>query len=630
MSRHVVIGTAGHVDHGKTALVKTLTGTDTDRWEEEKRRGITIDLGFAMLDLGGGFVASIVDVPGHEDFVRNMVAGATGIDVALLVVAADEGVMPQTEEHLAILEFLGVRSGVVAITKVDLSEPDWLELVESDVTERLAASSVGWEPAVRFSAVSGTGAEELMGALATAAARAMARSTDDLFRMPVDRVFSVAGAGTVVTGTTWSGSVGVGDEVQVLPGEGRSGVRSVEVHGEARERAEPGRRTALALRSLEKTDLARGAVVVADPAWRETGAVDAIVTLLDSAPRPLTQRSRIRIHIGTAEVLARVTPAEGEIAPGQTGAVRLRLEKPLVTRWGDRGVVRSYSPMHTIGGCVVIDPWPPRRPRRPIDLQARAATDPVARTHALVALEDRRGVGVADLPVRLGIHPGAVGSAVDEVVKRGVLNIEGRLLPQAVVEASRRQLEEALAAYHEAHPLEPGMPRELLRAALDLPELAGHLEEGLAHEGWIVLEGGTARLASYEPSLSAKQRDWSARIGTVLADAGYQGQSPQELCEHVPQAEAVPLAEYLVRQGTAARVGRERYYDRDALERLREEIVDEVGRLGRAAPAELRARTGLTRKYLIPVLEWLDGAGFTVRDGDARRLGPAAGGGNPA
>ena len=469
-----------------------------------------------------------------------------------------------------------------------------------------------------------------MGALATAAARAVERSTDDLFRMPVDRVFSVAGAGTVVTGTTWSGSVGVGDQVRVLPGGDKSGVRSVEVHGEARERAEPGRRTALALRSLEKADVARGAVVVADATWRETWAVDAIVTLLSSAPRPLTQRSRIRLHIGTAEILARVTPAEGEIAPGQTGGARLRLEKPLVTRWGDRGVVRSYSPVHTVGGCVVVDPWPPRRPRRPVDLEARAAIDPATRARALVLLEAQRGVEVADLPVRLGIHPGTVAQVVEQVTTRGVLEIDGRLLPQGVVEAARKQLEQALAAYHEAHPLEPGMPRELLRASLDLPELAGHLEEGLAHEGWIVLEGGMARRASYEPSLSDQQREWSARIGTVLTAAGYQGQSPQELGEHVPRAEAVPLVEYLVRQGTAARVGKERYYDRDALQRLRQEIVQEVGRLGRASPAELRARTGLTRKYLIPVLEWLDGAGFTVRDGDARRLGPAASGGNPA
>lgn len=630
MSRHVVIGTAGHVDHGKTALVKVLTGTDTDRWAEEKRRGITIDLGFAVLDLGEGLGASIVDVPGHEDFVRNMVAGATGIDVALLVVAADEGVMPQTEEHLAILEFLGVRTGVVAVSKVDLAEPDWLELVEGDVTERLAASPIEWEPAVRFSAVSGTGAEELRGALATAAARAVERSTDDLFRMPVDRVFSVAGAGTVVTGTTWSGSVAVGDDVRVLPGDGGSGVRSVEVHGEARERAEPGRRTALALRGVEKADLARGAVVVADPTWRETWAVDAIVTLLDSAPRPLTQRSRIRLHIGTAEILARVTPAAGEIAPGQSGAVRFRLEKPLVARWGDRGVVRSYSPVHTVGGCVVVDPWPPRRPRRPVGLDARIAVDPVSRVRALVALEGKRGVGVDDLSVRLGIHPAAVDHVVEQVTALGVLTIEGRLLPQDVVEASRRLLEEALRTYHEEHPLEPGMPRELMRAALDLPQLADYLEEGLAHEGWIVLEGGTARLASYRPSLSDEQQRWSARICTALADAGYEGRSSQELSEHAPQAEAVALVEYLVRQGTAARVGKGRYYDRGALGRLRDEIVQEVGRLGRASPAQLRVRTGLTRKFLIPVLEWLDGAGFTVRDGDARRLGPAAGGGNPA
>ncbi len=629
MSRHVVIGTAGHVDHGKTALVKALTGTDTDRWAEEKRRGITIDLGFAVLDLGQGLTASIVDVPGHEDFVRNMVAGATGVDVALMVVAADEGVMPQTEEHLAILEFLGVRTGVVAISKVDLADPDWLELVESDVTARLADSSVEWEPPVRFSAVSGEGAEPLLRSLAQAAVRAVQRSRDDLFRMPVDRVFSVAGAGTVVTGTTWSGAVAVGDEVRVLPGNAVSGVRSVEVHGESRERAEPGRRTALALRSLQKGDLARGAVVVADEAWRETWAVDAIVTLLDDA-RALTQRSRVRLHIGTAEILTRVTPAAAEIAPGQTGAVRFRLEKPLVTRWGDRGVLRSYSPVHTIGGCVVVDPWPPRRPRRPVSLESRAASEPVARIGALVALEGKHGVRVADLAVRLGLHPKEATSVVTQVTQRGVLDVGGRLFPQAVVEASRREAEQALAAHHREHPLEPGMPRELLRAALDDPALADFVQEQLAYEGRIVIEGGTVRLADFRPTLSEKRLGWASRLGTVLVDAGYRGQSAQELSQQVPQDEAVLLAEYLVRQGTAARVGRERYYDRAALERLRDEIVDEVGRLGRATPAELRTRTGLTRKYLIPVLEWLDGAGYTARDGDARRLGPAAGKGNPA
>ena len=250
MERHVVIGTAGHVDHGKTALVKALTGVDTDRWEEEKRRGITIDLGFAPLNLVEGLEASVVDVPGHEDFVRNMVAGATGVDVALLVVAADEGVMPQTTEHLAILEFLGVGAGVVALTKADLAEADWLELVRADVQDRLATSAIAWEPPVAVSAATGAGLDPLRAALERAAARAKTRAADDLFRLPVDRVFSLAGAGTVVTGTVWSGTVRVGDDVRLYPGGVAARVRSVEVHGRAQQRATPGRTPAEGIEAL--------------------------------------------------------------------------------------------------------------------------------------------------------------------------------------------------------------------------------------------------------------------------------------------------------------------------------------------------------------------------------------------
>ncbi len=625
MSRHVVIGTAGHVDHGKTALVKALTGTDTDRWAEEKRRGITIDLGFAVLDLGGGLTASIVDVPGHEGFVRNMVAGATGVDVALMVVAADEGVMPQTVEHLAILEFLGVRTGVVVISKADLAEPEWLELVESDVRERLSRSSVAWQPPVAFSAVSGDGADRVREALAQAARGAIERSADDLFRLPVDRVFSVAGAGTVVTGTSWGGSVGVGDEVRVLPGGARARVRSVQVHGEVRERAEPGRRTALALPGVSKGELARGCVVVSDPAWRESRALDVLITLLPDS-RPLTQRSRVRLHMGTAEVMARVTPAaEGEIAPGEGGAVRLRLEKPLVARWGDRGVLRSYSPVHTIGGCVVVDPWPPSRPRRPRALEDRAGADPAGRVAASVAMSGSRGLAVADLPVRLGIHPDQVAEAVRQVAAAGVVEVDGRLVTTQVIEAARQATLEALAGYHTGSPLEPGMPRELLRAIAEKSALADYVQEQLAAEGRIAIEGGTVRSSDFRPTLSQQEEEWRETIGSALGAAGFRGRTSAELAEEVPPEAALRLAEFLVRQGTAVRVGKERYYERPALERLRDEIVDEVTRLGRATPAQLRERTGLTRKYLIPVLEWLDGGGFTIRDGDARKPGPAAG-----
>jgi selenocysteine-specific elongation factor len=619
----VVIGTAGHVDHGKTALVKTLTGTDTDRWEEEKRRGITIDLGFAHLDLGDDTAASIVDVPGHEDFVRNMVAGATGIDVALMVIAADEGVMPQTLEHLSILEFLGVRSGVVAISKVDLVEADWLELVQTDVTERIGASSVRWEPPVCFSAQTGEGSEELRRALTRAAATAVEQSADDVFRMPVDRAFSIAGAGTVVTGTTWSGSVAVGEEVTVLPGGIRARVRSVEVHGEARDRAEPGRRTALALPGVDKTAAARGCVVVSGTVWQATSVVDVMLTLLPGS-RTLTQRSRVRFHLGTAEVMARVTPAEDEIAQGATMAARLRTEQPIVARWGDRGVIRSYSPMRTIGGCIVVDPSPPRRPRRPRDLEARLVVEPVERVRQFVEAAGPDGLDVTELAIRVGIHPSQVQPVATQVGSLGAVRIGDRLVRQAAVDNAREECVTAVTAYHQERPLEPGMPRELLRAVTRTPGLADHVVTELSETGIVSIEAGIVRLAAFHPTLTPEERALTEAMLRALRDAGPRGCSEAELANLVRHKNTRNLAAFLVRERTAARVGQDRYYDPDSLERLRETVVRGIRERGQATPAELRNMTGLTRKYLIPILEWLDGAGYTVREGDARRLGPAA------
>lgn len=632
MSQHVVIGTAGHVDHGKTALVKALTGVDTDRWEEEKRRGITIDLGFAPLELGGGRSASVVDVPGHEDFIRNMVAGATGIDLALLVVAADEGIMPQTTEHLAILEFLGVTTGVVAVTKADLVEPDWVSLVCEDLGERLAASPIRWEGPVVVSAMDGRGLEELKATLGRAAERAAARSADDLFRMPVDRSFSVVGAGTVVTGTVWSGSVAAGEEVRALPGEATARVRSIEVHGAACLKAEPGRRAALALAGLPRDAVARGHTVVQGDAWRATAMLDVLLTLLPTA-RPLTQRSRVRLHLGTAEVMARVTPAEGEVAPGATAAVRLRLERPLVARWGDRGVIRSYSPVTTVGGCVVVDPWPPPRPRRPVALAARAVPDPVRRTVAFVqadlpestfrgkSFRAPRGTDLSSLSVRLGVHPAEVERTVRAAAQCGVARVGALLLPESALRVARERILEEIAGYHRMKPLEPGVPRERVRQAVGFPALADAVQELLAAEGEVVLEGTTVRLAGFEARLSSEREVAGRKVLEELCAAGGRGRSAAELEAAVQNARE--LAEYLVREGTAIRVGADRYYARGALEELRDLILRQIRREGPQAPAELRDTTGLTRKYLIPVLEWLDAEGYTVRDGDVRRLGPA-------
>ena len=620
MNRHVVIGTAGHVDHGKTALVKALTGTDTDRWEEEKRRGITIDLGFASLELGEGISASIVDVPGHEDFVRNMVAGATGVDVALLVVAADEGVMPQTKEHMAILELLAIRCGVVVLTKCDLVEDEWMELVEADIAERLADSSIQWQRTVRFSTVTEQGHEELREVLVVAAQRAASRSAADLFRLPIDRVFSVAGAGTVVTGTAWSGTVRVGDEITVLPGGEKARVRGVEVHGEARDAALPGRRTALALAGLGRKSVARGQMAVAHDGWRETTAMDVMITLLPGAPRPITQRSRVRFHLGTAEVMARVTPTGGAIKPGSTGAARLRLELPMVGRWGDRGVIRSYSPVTTIGGCLVVDPWPARRPRRPVALAARAAPQPAERLAAFVEAAGDAGIQREHLPVRLGLRPDE-SELLWESPGSGAVRAGGRLVSAAVVRAARDAALTAIQEYHKQYPLRSGMQRELARRALRDPTLADFVHAELDREGLIAVERDTVRLAEHRAELVGDQIGHGRLVRDSLTEGGIHGKSLAEF-DTTEVENLTHILEFLVDEGTAVRITKDRYYDREILDRLVREIVETIDRGGQATPAELREKTGLSRKYLIPLMEWMDSRQLTARNADVRVLGP--------
>ena len=375
-TRRFVVGTAGHIDHGKTALVKALTGVDTDRWEEEKRRGITIDLGFAPLPLDGDgdLQASVVDVPGHEGFVKNMLAGATGIDLALLVIAADEGVMPQTEEHLAIVELLGVRRGVPVLTKRDLVDEEWIGMVRTEVTERLKASRVPWAAPVAVSALTGEGLDELRSVLAAVAVDLPERPAADLFRLPIDRVFAVAGAGTVVTGSTWSGTVAVGESVHVLPLDREARVRSIEVHGEAAQRAAPGRRTALALVGVDKDELDRGDVAVTGPGWAATTTLDVALELLPGARKPLAVRTRIRVHLGTAEVLGRVAQLRS-IAPGETGLARLLLERPLVAAAGrDRSLrVRSTGPVQRAPGPRRCPGGPESACARPVVSERRAA-----------------------------------------------------------------------------------------------------------------------------------------------------------------------------------------------------------------------------------------------------------------
>jgi len=619
-SRRFVVGTAGHIDHGKTALVKALTGVDTDRWEEEKRRGITIDLGFAPLPLANGIQASVVDVPGHEGFVKNMLAGATGIDVALLVIAADEGIMPQTEEHLAIVELLGVRRGIPVLTKRDLVDAEWLGMVRTEVAERLSRSRVRWHAPLAVSALSGEGLDELRTALVAIAADLADRPVDDLFRLPIDRVFALAGAGTVVTGSTWSGTVKAGATLRLLPLDREVRVRSIEVHGEETDRAAPGRRTALALVGVAKEELERGHVALTGAGWAPTTALDVALELLPSVRKPLAARTRIRVHLGTAEVLARVAQVRS-IAPGESGVARLLLERPVVARGRDRFVIRSFSPVTTIGGGVVLDPFPPPRPRVS-ERGMTAGQPPSERLARLVEEAGLVGVRIADLPVRLGILPAEVPSTIAAAGK-GVLPVDDILVARRAVSGEVERLGKAVAAHHDEHPLDPGLSLQSLRAAVNAPApvLDVLIEHGMKKQAFERTEDGAAvRKPGWKAALRARAGDAGGRLAQRLAEAKWQLPTVAELQKELGDPTVPALLAHLAREGSVERVDQERYALKQALDDFRRAVEDTLRELGAATPAQFRDRLGLTRKYLIPLLEWADRRGITSRKGDTRVL----------
>jgi len=609
----MIIGTAGHIDHGKSALVAALTGQSTDRLAEERRRGITIELNFAALELGGGVVAGVVDVPGHEDFVRTMVAGASGFDLALLVVAADEGLMPQTLEHLAVLEQLAVPAGVPVVTKADLADPEWLELVTLEVAERLRESSVRFDAPIAASARTGMGLDRLRERLREHAARVARRPAGDAFRLPVDRAFSVPGVGTVVTGTAWSGRLKVGDAVRLLP-NGREGrVRSLESHGHALERSEPGARLAVGIAGIERADAPRGQMLVTpDVAWAETEALDCEIALLPSAPRAIPARTRVRVHLGTAEVMARVLPRGPAIEPGARGLARLRLEAPVVARGGDRFVLRSFSPVTTVGGGRILDPLPPRRRTSwPPDL---AAEDPAQR---LAALVERRPNGLPAEAVTVVVGVALPG---DDAFQRPGLRLEaGHWVAADVVDAAVARALDTLRAFHRAQPAERGQALETLRRSLRVPPWLAEAALGdLRRARRIVQESGLVRLSGFEPRVEGGEAEVD-RVVELLARAGLAPPNLAELERDTGRRDVGAILRLAAARGRVEAVERDRYYTGEALGRFTA-ALRELGRAGEIHPADLRARLGISRKFLIPLLEWADGRGITVRTGDARRL----------
>ena len=630
-ARHVVAGTAGHIDHGKTSLVKALTGTDTDRLPEEKARGITIDLGFAFLEEPDGLTVEIVDVPGHERFVRNMLAGVGGIDLALLVIAADEGVMPQTREHLAICSLLRIKTGLVALTKTDLVEPDWLELVKDDVAGLMRGTFLEGAPILAVSAKTGEGLVELRAELRRLAAEVPTRAADQLPRLPIDRVFTVKGFGTVVTGTLMTGRFSADDRVEIYPRDVQAKIRGLQTHGHAVAEARAGQRTAMNLQGIERAAVTRGDVVGPPGALIASVLVDGTLELLEDAPRPVKSRDRIRFHTGTSEIMARVLLLDrAELSPGEQAFARFRLEAPLVALPGDRFVVRSYSPIVTIAGGTLLDIDPPRFKRKApaliahLTLLAEGGPEDVVEEH--VRQVQTAGARLAALSGRVPFGPERLTAVL------GTLQASGRILgverdwflhPESA-EHVRSQALAALTEFHRANPLKPGMSREeLRRRAGDTDErIFAHLLGRLDADGLVHSERDKVRLASHEVQLSPAQQRVVDQVETDFLRTGAAPPSPEEALSRagVTGDEEHELFQLLVEGKRLVRIKESLFFHTQALDTIQEKLIALLRERKDIGPADIKDLLGISRKYAIPLLEYFDGRRVTMRVGERRVL----------
>jgi selenocysteine-specific elongation factor len=619
--KHIVVGTAGHIDHGKTALVKALTGIDADRLEEEKRRGITIDLGFAHLDLTPSLRLAFVDVPGHERFVKNMLAGVGGIDVVLFVIAADESIKPQTREHFEICKLLEIPRGIVALTKSDLVDAEILGLVRLEVEDLVAGSFLEGAPVVAVSSVTGAGLDELRNQLARVAAAVPEKNAAGHFRLPIDRVFSVKGFGTVVTGTLVSGTVEREREVEVYPGGRCLRVRGIEVHGVKAERGVAGQRTAVNLADIEPGELARGDALSEPGRFRAVKQVDCSLRLLASA-KPLKHRAPVHFHSGTAEIEAEVRLLGGApvLRPGAAAYARLLLRDAALLLPGDRFIIRMFSPVVTIGGGRVVD-LGERKYLKGEDIAARldvlASADAAARV-ALLVREAAYGAGMADLVARTGMTEAAIAEAA---ARAGMVSIplpQPWYLDRLWFQAAREKLIRAVLEFHRRSPLLPGIPRQDLRnGALPLspPFLLDALLEGAPE---IVAEGEMVRARGHKLVLREDEEHARASIERAFQLAGLAAPAWKDVLAKsgVEPARARTLLEMLLREKRLLRIADDLVFHRSAIDGLRQMLA--ARKAQRFNVAAFKEWTGISRKYAIPLLEHLDRERITRREGDQR------------
>ena len=632
--KQIILGTAGHIDHGKTSLIKAISGTDTDRLKEEKERGITIELGFASLDLPSGQHLGIVDVPGHEKFVKNMVAGATGIDIVMMVIAADEGVMPQTREHMEICALLGVQHGLIAMTKTDMVEEEWLELALEDIREFSQGTFLEGAPILPVSSVTGDGIPNLISTLDEIAGSIPQRPPSSLFRLPIDRVFTMKGFGTVITGTLVSGKINVGDTIMVYPTGITSKVRGIQVHNQSAETAEAGMRTAINFQGLERTAVQRGEVLSTPGALVASYMVDISFHYLASNQKPLKNRTLVRFHTGTSEIMGYlILLDQEELPPGQTVVAQLRLDSPVAIVKDDRFVVRSYSPVRTIGGGQVLNPIPQKHKRLRQDvvegLQHLAEDDPESVISQQIQQAGFSGVSFSHLKIMTNLTDKQLDTALQHMLSQQTViqtDKENRIyLHQSTFDTLIQKTVEFLTTYHTKNPLKAGMPKEELKSKL--PQLSDvkifNLVLGqMIKSGQVAQAENTVRLSDHSVSLGADQEDIRKKMLKLYREGGLQTPYFRDVPKllDIDPNHTKDVMQLLVEEGQIVKTKDDLYFHIDAITRLKNSLVDFLKANEEITTPQFKEMTGASRKYVIPLIEYFDASKVTLRVGDSRKL----------
>lgn len=632
--KQIILGTAGHIDHGKTTLIKALTGTDTDRLKEEKLRGITIELGFASIDLPNGQHVGIVDVPGHEKFVKNMVAGATGIDLVVMVIAADEGVMQQTREHMEICTLLDIKHGFIALTKVDLVDEEWLELVMDDLNDFTRGTFLEDAPVVPVSSTTGKGIPEFIEILDKLCMDIPQRQQSSLFRLPVDRVFSMKGFGTVITGTLTSGKVKVGETIMVYPSGIVSKVRGIQVHGKAVEEAFAGMRTAINFQGLDKEFVNRGDILANPEILKTSHLIDANLHYLESNLKRIKNRTRVRFHTGTSEVIGNLIPLEDEeISPGETKLVQLRLDSPVNCVKDDKFVIRSYSPVRTIGGGQVLNPIPMKHKRFKQDvikgLQSLLTGEHDTIVSQSVIQAKYEGVAFSDLKIMTNIPEKKLDKAIQNLLNKKIIvqsNKENRIFVHGeIFQNLTKEMETQLLSYHKVNPLKEGMPKEELRSKFSFikdAKLFHLILTQMTRKNKIVQEESNVRLESHKVALQVNLEDVKRKIIEIYKKDGLTPPYFKTVVQsfNIDQGQVKDVLALLIDAGEILKIKEDLYYHPEVVEELKKRVIDFLKKSGEITTPQFKDMTGISRKYVIPLIEYFDSINLTIRVGDTRQL----------